>query len=249
MIAGQTASKYLVTTADLGHTLVSQVIASNKYGSSPPAKSKASGLVPLPTQYWYACAKGEAKVAYSDPGCTIEAAKGSYIWKKLTTSTSLTMNGTTPFTWTWKMGGSDYAVTCSTQTSSGGTASNPEKGAGTASVTLSFGSCATSKPVGLTCNATLQSKKYNGALGEFQGKPAVQFTPTESYAQVITLSGPSCGAGFKGQSYYFSGSFAGVSNPATSSLEFTNASSNMLALSGRPRLKAPARSKPARRRR
>jgi len=155
------------------------------------------------TQHWYV---GGTKLAEGTP-------------------TSITPKGTTSFNLAWKFQGINFEFKCTSQEGNG-TIENPAGGgAGTdygSSLVLS--GCKGVRPVGAPCEIIGGSINMgtNGVADEFEAKPAVKFSQLGSAFTEIWLSGCS----YKAYNpYVLEGSFTGIANSTTSSLEFTKASS------------------------
>ncbi len=228
-ISGATKSSYTPVAADVGKTLLTSVTASNGEGSGI-ALSKPSGVLPAPLPHWYACQKtGEGP--FSDSTCNTEGGAKTYNLVKVTeTAKKVVMKNTTGINLKWSIGGTTVTVSCSTLTGEG-TILNPSGGilAGTASVpTFNLGSCTVSEPKD-TCKVAGGGEKisqpFKGEATEFEGKPAVKFTPS-SGAVLFSIFLEGCKV-VTNMNYQIEGSFTATMNNATSSLEFTKAGSSM----------------------
>jgi hypothetical protein len=187
----------------------------------------AAGSASAATQHWYSCQFGEGSLKYEDSACSKEVSPGfgSYglikLWEG--TPTPFAMNGTTGFTLKWTLNKVTAEINCSTQKSEGGTVENPTgKGAGAAHATLLFSSCTVAKPSHCFVHNPI-AIGVNGEATEFEGKPAVKFTPSGGGFDMV-FEGGECAWREKIFSIY--GTFTGIQN-STSSFEFTQASSAM----------------------
>jgi hypothetical protein len=136
--------------------------------------------------------------------------------------TSVAMKGTTQFFLRWSLAKANYEIRCTSQ-KGGGTITNPAGGgAGTTGATQFILSGCTFFGGGKNCavSETIESTVYGGAV-EFEGKPAVEFS------NGAVFEPPFYGQGCLAKVIVFTGSFTGIANSATSSLEFTKASSAM----------------------
>jgi hypothetical protein len=162
--------------------------------------------VPSATRYWYV---GGEKLAPSTP-------------------MGIKANGTKNFVIQWKLTGVNFEVTCTTQTSKESTIENPAKeAAGVATVKLLLSGCTINQPSSCTVNTPIELG-VAGAATEVEGVSAVKFTGTmgpENTIMTVNLSGAECP--YKSTSFLFKGSFTGIANNATSSLEFSKANSAM----------------------
>jgi hypothetical protein len=161
----------------------------------------AAGSASAATQHWYV---GGTKLAEGTP-------------------TAVAMNGTAPFFVAWKIAGLEFEVKCTTQ-KGGGTIENPVGGgAGVAAGTQPTLSGCTVVRGGKQCSVTDPisiSAQVNNAT-EFEAKPAVKFAPAGTVFFELWIGGTCPWNG----SFNFNGSVTSIANNATSSLEFTKASS------------------------
>lgn len=141
------------------------------------------------------------------------------------TPTGFTMKGTTNFTLTWHVNGIEIPIVCSSQKAEG-TIENPAGGG--AGVVKPFwftlNGCEVQYEEGeeSECKVTIKEAHLKGEATEFEGKSAVKFTPDVGpylFSWVYVC----------GSLTNFQGSFTGIANNATSSFEFTKASSAMTA--------------------
>lgn len=181
----------------------------------------AAGSASAATQHWYVCHATKPTFGHFEDQFCSKAVKsgGNYEQEKLFGVTGLAMNGTSNFTLKWKVGG-QFKVSCSSQSISEGTIENPSGGAaGTAHGTLLLSGCNVVEPSGCSVHNPI-GIKVSGEATEFNGQPAVKFTPVGGGFE-LSLEGAKCA--FRGDSYLFFGSFTGIY--AAGSLEFTQASS------------------------
>jgi len=162
------------------------------------------------TQHWYV---GGTKLAEGTP-------------------TSVTMKGTTIFALGWTYGGANYEVQCTSQKAEGQIENPVGGGAGTdygSSFNLSGCTVTKNLPAKLYC--TIENGEIlmgtNGLTTEFEGKTAVNFSPYGSYFTGVFFEGGKCPLSGLG-SIHLNGSFTGIANSATSSLDFTKTSSALL---------------------
>lgn len=178
------------------------------------------------TLNWYSCAAGGGK-NYSDSECTkfVSGNKGAYDWQKLSKQKDFSMKGTTPFVLKWSYGGgTSLTTTCTSQTATGYKISNEEKTGGKISEGFfSLFGC-TTKAGSKTCSTTIPQIVTTGAPTELAGKPALRFQNSGSGFFNVYL-GEACGLSM-GPYPFSEGSFTGIVNSATSSLEFTAAGSS-----------------------
>lgn len=192
----------------------------------------ASGTASAATQHWLSCINIGEKGMYKDAGCTEVGTKGSphpYSWSHLL-STSYTMKSNTNFIMSFFIQGISLEISCSQE--SGGIVANPS-GGGAGTITASsfkLSGCTVLKPAKNTC-VVENGQVIFGAFGEateFEGKPAVRFVPAGGAWSFggLSLGDGSSSCGLRGR-YEIRGSFTGVVNSATASLDFTKASSEL----------------------
>ncbi len=236
-ISGATKSTYTPGEADIGHTLKSRVTATNASGSAS-AYSNLTNVFQILPEYWYSCqyVGPKGKGPYEDSFCSKEVKEGgTYKLNKLTTSTGFALKGTSSFNVKLNFAGVIFTVSCTTQ-SAEGTIENPTGGgAGTAAVSkLTLSGCTVTEPKGSGCElvgSAINMSLKGGEATEFEGKPAVKFSP-QGGEPLFTFAFEGCTSpGFNG-AYSVTGSFIGIANSATSSLEFTKASTGQLLWGG-----------------
>jgi hypothetical protein len=161
------------------------------------------------TQHWYV---GGTKLAEGTP-------------------TGFTMKNTTDFTFRFSIGGGvEFVFKCTSQNSEGVIENPTGGGAGNFKSAMQFtlSGCTRVTPLGKE-GCQIQGKTIymtlSGTATEFESKSAVTFTEWESNGKLfsIWMEGENCI--FKGNGLTFYGSFTGIANNPTSSLEFTKASS------------------------
>jgi hypothetical protein len=210
-IPSATSSTYAPTSSDLQKTLRVVVTAANTKGSASAISSATSAAkFPPPPYYWNAAS---VKIPAATPKAFSAASLTSFVWK------------TTIF-------GGTISITCTSQASVG-TIENPsESKTGIVSgMTFELSGCAISEPAGCKLSGTtITFETIKGTAVEFGEKSmAVKFEPTGS--KFVTLKISECAiAG----SYAYAGSFRGIDNPSSSSLEFTAASSEGFNVGGNP---------------
>jgi hypothetical protein len=198
----------------------------------------AAGSASAANQHWYSCQYvGAKKGSYEDQFCSKEVPveSGSYALTKLKAGVpeGFALNGTTSFTFKWSIYSLQFEIKCTTQKSENGTIENPVGGgAGTARLTFLFSSCTVVKPSNCTVKQPI-TLEFKGEATEFEGKPAVKFVSVGGGEALFTLSleGEKCAG--KGKSFVFYGSFAGIANNDSSSLEFTQASTAGITIGGK----------------
>ena len=144
------------------------------------------------------------------------------------TKTNVTLKGTTNFYFAWTNGSSTWEAKCTSQTGES-TIENPTGGkAGTyAASGTSLSGCTRVRPAGVKGCQIPGGTIYLGAYGadtEFESKSAVEFLPVGGSFADFWLDECPGGVGH----IIISGSFTGIANNATSSLEFTKASSSLI---------------------
>ncbi len=235
-IAGATSSTYTPTEADFGHSFISSVTAKNSEGSTT-ALSKATKVMVLPPEYWYACKNlGAGAGVFEDAACSKEGGiKPAYAWSKLTASTKVALKAGTALTLSWTLGGVTFTAKCTSQSGTG-TIDNPS-GATVSSASNLLSGCSITKPAESGCHFkgnALWILNFSGINWEWEAKPALKFTPSGNFAE-FSLEGCSGGFAFlNGSVLSISGWFSGLVNNATSSIEFTQASTAGLTMSGQP---------------
>lgn len=146
--------------------------------------------------------------------------------------TGFLVNGTSSFSVKWTMSGAQFQVKCSSENGEG-TMENPAGGGtGTLSMSaLTLGGCTVYRPEGSGCKVgnggTVTTMPIVGKAAEFESKPAVTLSPAAGGTLfVFTLE--SCKNALLNHIYEIAGSINGFANGATSSLEFTKASSSLI---------------------
>jgi hypothetical protein len=196
------------------------------------------------TQHWYTCKNvGEGKGPYA-PFCGKEGPPFSYKLSKLPegSPTGLTMNGTTNFALNWTISGAPFAISCSSQ-SGEGSIENPTGGLAGKAYTTSFvlSGCTVSSPPASGCKVKtgkIPFFVYANSATEFEGKPAVKFAPSSSLTE---FSFEGCVNKALNTTRQFNGTFTGIMNNETSSLEFTKASSNIVFAGGKVTLEGTSK--------
>ncbi len=233
-ISGATSTTYTPVEADVGHSLKSEVKATNASGTGT-AFSDPTNALTIPSFYWYSCQKG-VEGPFEDAFCSKEAKGGTYSSKKLTASTGIAMNGTTSFVIKWKMSGIQFKVKCSSLKGEG-TVENPAGKVGDATVPkTTLSGCKVEQPESgcKLSGGQLPILALDGEATEFEAKPAMRFTPQSGTVAEFAFQECSGALSFmNGVPLKFTGTFTGVANSATSSFEFKE-STSQLNMSGQP---------------
>ena len=192
----------------------------------------AAGSASAAPQHWYSCNDtGVGK--YTDGTCQTEGA-GGYGWVELSsTPSSFTLKGST-FTMTATLGGASGTLSCANAGATG-TLANPSGAvAGTLSTeaasSLLLSGCEWTLKTGKACGliaggGNIQFVALSGeALEQADGSRVVNLQPASGTTLATFAIDP--GVCYKNKvNVTLSGSFRGIVNPASSSLEFTEASS------------------------
>ncbi len=200
----------------------------------------AAGSASAATQNWYSCKNvGAGSGLFEDAACSKEGGSKAFAWTKLATKTptGFKMSGSSGFTMEVPFGGGiGVTIGCSGQASEG-TIENQAYGKGTVGVlseakaSFILSGCTVTKPEGYGCvvPSTLHFEQMAGEATEFEGKPALKFSPLNGGGVLITftISGCSGGAGLFNGEHQMKGTLTGIANSSTSSLEFTKASSKI----------------------
>ncbi|HXF32528.1 MAG TPA: hypothetical protein VN522_13515 [Solirubrobacterales bacterium] len=222
-IPSATSSTYVPTAIDLTKTLRVSVTASNTVGSAS-AISSATSIVKFPPApyYWSSCKKTGTGI-YTNATCSVVGA-GGFEWSKIAaaTPTAFTAASSTTFTMELVIFGTPVVIGCTSQ-SSEGTLENPSeaKTGVVSSSSFKLTGCAMSKPAECKLTSTSQTfETIRGSAVEGGDGAAVKFEPVgSSFFKLKVINCPLEGT------YTIVGSFAGIFNPTSSSLEFTKASS------------------------
>ncbi len=241
-ISGATSSSYTPTSTDLGHALVTAVTASNASGSNTAYSKPTSPVAPSGPLSWYACKNvGAGSGLFEDAACSKEGGTKAFAWTKLATKapTGFKTSGTSGFTLELVFGGGILVtISCSGQASES-TIENQSYGKGgtigalsEAKASFILSGCTVTKPAGSGCAVpagTLHFEQMAGEATEFEGKPALKLSPLNAEGRLITFKIEGCSGGAEALNgeQAVKGTFTGIANSSTSSLEFTKASSKI----------------------
>jgi hypothetical protein len=235
-ISSANASTYVPTHADLTKALRVQVTASNTIGSGSAISAASSAVIVSPPPYYWNSCKKTGTGEYTNSTCSVFGS-GGFAWTKLAEAASTAFSATGgPFVLKIPFGEAQMVIKCTGQNSEG-TLQNPS-GAGSAvvsSTSFKMSGCTVQEPS--TCSVSgglVTFVSLKGTTVQFGDNFSVKFEPgSGTNLTTITIQKGSGACALTG-SYVLAGSFIGIDNPLTSSLEITKASSEGILIGAKP---------------